>query len=680
MTRYLVTHGKTKRSPIEALMAEQDAVAKGEATDESLVAEVEAEQEAESAPAPTPLPPPESILPAAPPVPHAPRKKSMPVPGHSHFASTPGVLPSPDDTIALIRTAASTGMEKFILKVHVKRPGESMSHHIATFNDASVAQLAMPEAWLAALFGGGEYRFRAHTPMNDDMSGGMETIGGFLMYSVQGKAFSTPDYFALEQEGYNGPREMTYPAVAQRQQAMAEAQLRRQAAGQGGLVGMAPGQGSAGLPPGFSSTPIRQAQSSNGDNTTWLGAAPAQFPMAGAFDSHSAIIQRGLETERRELAEQKAKFEREMAERNTKAEREMSEQRQKVELDRLRAEFAQRETQAVKPALDVAGLVGAFGAALTPVMAMMMNASKERADAEREQRRADADQRRADNERMMAMLARPTGPDPMVEFVMRSMQEQSKNNADMTTRMIDSVSATGKMAVQMIEVVSDLNLGGQPEGHPIIDAIKEGVRGLMTLNAAAASGAKKTAARPAAPIPAQQLPAQTAAPQQARPAQTVARAAPAPTPSARPVATPTPAVEVHKFEASTSTSPEEIPTSETIGLTSDFEGYDAEGTPRALYSQEGETVVDVMERRIRAQHRPVEELAAYIVGADENPDMIAAVEEHDGNFNSLVVARLGEWLNVEKNVDYIGELVEAVTKIIAELNEEEGEEATADSE
>jgi hypothetical protein len=361
----------------------------------------------------------------------------------------------------------------------------------------------------------------------------------------------------------------------------------------------------------------------------------------------------------------------------------MSEQRQRVELDRMRAEMAAKETS--RPGLDVAGLVTALGTALAPVIGMMMNASKERVDAEREQRRIDAEQRRLendraaeqrrlDNERLMALMSKPSGPDPMTELLLRSMQEQAKNTADMSTRMIDSVSATSKMSIAMIETIADIQLGGQPEGNPLLDVVKEGVRGFMALTAASNAGAKKAAAQAAAPMPVPtQLSARApAAPQQST--QVPQRSSPQPTATAQPSAPSS--ADIHKFEK---VPVEAMQSAKAAEESRAFDGIDSDGDedeedselPEAFRNRAGESTVDVMERCIRAKHRPIEEIAAYIVVSQENPDVVAALEKHDGNFSALIGERFGtDWLLEGENAAYINELAEAAAKVSQEIEED----------
>lgn len=500
-------------------------------------------------------------------------------------------VPSHEETLAAIRVHTAAGTNRFVVKVYRKLASDLVAQHVATFEDVTWAHLVTPENWLQQLWGGGEYRIRVMTPWNDDKTEGGDGIGGLLRHQVPGAPLSVPRYEVMGLEGYTGPQLMTFPSREVNRPAGATAQAQAFQ--------------------GFASTPLNA-----------LGVSPASPP---PFD-------RGLETERRELEMQRRRFEQEQLETRLRLEREAAEQRAATQIAQMKAELQ-------APKTDLGATMAAVTSAAAPIVALLLESSKQRSEAERESRRLEAEARRQDTERLMVMMAkameRPTGPDPMVQFALQSMESQTKNNAEMTSRMVEAMGGVSKMAVSMIETVADLNLGGQPEGHPIVDAVKEGVKALIALNSSATTGAKKTA-RPALPQPGPTQPGPTQpAPAAPAPAHVAARAVPV---THFPKATP-PQRQHQQFNGAPEAEAPEAPEDDSV--------------PQAFIPQGDETCVDVMERLIRAKYEPIEHLAAYMLGAQENPDMVAALEEHEGDLSKLCGARLGSWMNEPANVSYL---------------------------
>lgn len=387
-----------------------------------------------------------------------------------------------DETHGLIATRATdpAAANDFFLKVYRRRAsvqyGRSPSEHFATFNGASPAHFAQPEAWLPALFGGGDYELYAYDPVDAS-----KKIGGLINASYptdNNPPKPKPDFRVMRSAAWSGPR---------------------------GLV----------FPPMDDETP-KPVQPLHVPAVSQSQAAATQQQTGNA----AAVVPDWVIREREAASEQRRQLElqveRERAER--KAEGEASKLR--AEMDRaqaandkqmaeLRAQLGQQA--AAKPATDIGQTVTALLAAAAPIIGIIMASMKDSREAEA--KRADA--QAAQNTLLLTKLSEPKGMPAEVTMLFEVMKSQSVGSGEMMSRMVEATQAFNGMAVTMIQTMAE-NLGGN-EGNPILDGAKDIIKSVISMQ----KGTEQAGRRQAQAMvqTAQQLPASQPQPPLARPPQ-----------------------------------------------------------------------------------------------------------------------------------------------------------------
>jgi len=534
---------------------------------------------------------------------------------------------TPEETIRLLAEKAKTGTDRFVVKVSRRRGMAGLLEHIATLTEATVNHIANPETWLPILCGGGDYGLQVSHM--DEVSARM---GGVLAYKFQGQPLENVNTRALQFPNWNGPGSLIFPAATE------------SGLPSGSVTGATvsgPGVGPSviagyGLPPSMAPSQM----------------APG-IPMNPFMDERVERERERLAREARDLSERQSKVDRALAEREFEVREKERESKLKEEMLGRQRELESKFNAQQQNQTGVKDIV----AALAPVVGMFLQSQQQaRADQLRmqeESSRRFSEMMMSQQQQMQALMLKLTenkGPDPSMTMMMEMMSRNSTGNAEMMTRIVDAMGTVSKTSVGMIEAIADLQLGGQPE-HPILAAVREGVKAMAQLSSGATNGARKVVQNQP------QLP-------QGQPAR-----APVPQPGATksPNGASGPQV-VH--EVPNAPAPNLPPASETQA----FNGVEG---PRKFTPVEG-SVIEQLIAMIQAMHEPVDEVAQFFIDALQTNEMKAALAKHEGNMNSLFAEHLGMWAMADQtHREYIGKLgplVEEKAMAMGLLEGDSGEE------
>lgn len=533
-----------------------------------------------------------------------------------------------EETISLLNEKAKQGSgDKFVVKVNRRGGMSGLPEHIATLTEASVEHIANPEMWLPMLCGGGEFTLRV-----SHMDSPSAPVGGFLTFKFPGERFNAPRTQVVGSSTWAGPAVLMFPA--------------RTASGlPDGGPSPAPG---VPAPPTFTSgygMPPPQVQT-----------PPAQ-PVY-AFDPAMEAKREQLARQERELVEAKSKAEREAALRE-------SELKQKEREAALRHDFDAKLKETKETSTKPAELLAAAAPIVTALMTMMQQSRSDMLRMQEESAKRAEENSRRNTEMMMEMqkqtqalmlqMMQNKGPDPMVTAMLEIQKASASGNAEMMTRMVDAMGTVSKTSIGMVEVLADIQLGGAPE-HPMLAAVKEGVKAMAQLSKGAESGAR-TAAKQSAkqlPPPGQKVP--TAPAQAQTQAQNGAQAPQAPV-----------------FEA---------PNAPTPNMPPAFDGLPP-AQHRRFQPVDGH-VIEELKAMIEARHEPVEEIAQFFIDAlQSTKELPAALAAHDGSIEALVAEHLGLWvMAAEENRTYIVKLGDAIAALAPPgmMDEEAGDDSEEESE
>lgn len=530
---------------------------------------------------------------------------------------------SAEETIAKLLERAKVSGDRFVVKVSRRRGMAGLLEHIATLVEATVEHVANPETWLPLMCGGGDYGLRVSHM--DDVS---TAIGSVLTFKFQGLALDTPNVRVVGGKGWTGPGQCIFPAMTESGLPNGSTTGATVTIGAGYGV---PGQGVQGGVPGVPSFPAQ----------------------AWPWDERLERERERVARETRELSERQAKVDRQMAEREFEVREKEREAKLKDELTAKQRELeakisaqSQSQTKLTDVMTALAPVLGAFLQSQQQARLEMMKMQDESARRQTEMMQAMMSQQQT---MMLKLTENKGGVDPTMAAMLEMMRTNASGGAEMMTRIVDAMGTVSKTSVGMIEAIADLQLGGQPE-HPILLAVREGVKAMAALSKGAETGARKSV-QSQAKLPAQAQSHGTngahAQVQQAAPAAVLAR------PNAP--------------------APNMPPASELSGQQA-FDGY-AAGQAGRLVPVEGE-IITLLKALIESRHEPVEEVAQFFVDSLRTQEMQTELAAHNGDVNSLIAQHLGLWaMAEEQNRVYLGKLGAAVDKLGAALGlvEDEGE-------
>jgi hypothetical protein len=490
-----------------------------------------------------------------------------------------------EQTVSILDDLAKQKGDSFRLRVMRRGREHQVPQFFLAFDDAQVCHFAAPETWLPeiAASGGGIFEIMAY-----HMSNPVMPIGGTIKIPVEGDT-RPPDISVIQNPGWQGPKKLTFPKVQ-----------RTETIGTAGSL-PSPDQGLQPVRVGSSPSPQHQGQPQPG--------AMPQTPASAALASDPGLFARVTQAE-----EALRRRERELDEREARA----REERMRTEL----REEMRREMGALRPAHVAPSPVEGIVAALTPILPQVLGVIQ--------QGRAEAQAR---EERLLALLTTPRGPDPAVAAMAARLDAllaaKDNGNGPMVSQMAEAMGTMTSSMMQVVHTAAEMaSMQGPAPSEPTwIKALREGAKavlGMMQVQAAMANQRR--------------LPAAVAVP----------------------AAPPPPAVQPGVLPPGQPAAPAE-----------------ANGAPP--------DVIGRIEAAIR-KGVPVDRVAEAFFQALSNdalrPQIDAALAPHNGDYEGLLKARLGlPWLMQPANLAYVNALKIAFEQKAEEMGfvrEEEGGEDDGD--
>ena len=540
---------------------------------------------------------------------------------------------TPEETLSIINTKALEGADKdrFLVRVLRRRGLSGLYDNVATLADATVRQIASAETWLPRLSGGGEYGLRvAH------MDESHVNLGSLIPFSLRElPERQTADISVVTASDWAGPSTIIYPKAAD-VQAM---------------------QAGRNQPPGPPTTTI---QGSGLPAIPGAPLAPPQMPQSPQMPPGFAAYSDDLLRRERELTLQQAKMMADLKEKEDALKRSELEQKLRAEGENrtrgLETQLAEMKALLTAKPKEDGFSIDKMIAALTPVVGMIMQ-SQQTARAEMQGlQQASA----AQNAEMLKSLMNKPAISPEILTILEVNKAQSAAQAEMMNHVFTAMKGVSAMSVQMIETVADLQLGQQPEGSPMIDAVREVVKGFGEMQRGVGVAGRKVV-QPPPPPQRQALPPQPQTYQQA------ARAPQTQPPIRQPQVQVAPQPQ---NGASAQQEPIQLVQSVVEPVPNHpqaFDGLPPSG-PMEVDTEAGlpphVNAIDVLEQLIRQKTQPVEGVAQFFIRSLNRPEVISALNQYDNDINQLVADRLSGWLVAESgNIDYIKQLGETIDRL-----------------
>lgn len=322
-------------------------------------------------------------------------------------------------------------IDSFRIKIYRKRQVGAFGEHILTLGEANISHLVNPEMWLPKICGGGPI-FQITAFHASDFT---VPAAQALAVQINGQPFDPPRVASLRQPGWNGPTELLYPDPNQ------------QPLQTNTFINASP-------PPGGAST-VPQSPVSGGISPV---GGSVYDPRIEAMLASIRAKETEIENTKRMLDEERRRFEIENARR---------------ESDARFAQLEAKMTRAseVKPGGGFAEIVGA----LAPIVQGMLAGQNEMRVM---MMRAEQENAKTTQLLLGKMMERPP-IDPTVLALLN--QKQQDNTPEMMTHMTNALSVMTRTQMDVLEMAAETIGGGQQSEHPILMAIKEGVKAINTM-------------------------------------------------------------------------------------------------------------------------------------------------------------------------------------------------------
>lgn len=313
----------------------------------------------------------------------------------------------------MVELAKSTQRDEFICRVMLRRAQQMFAGAVATFDDATVNQVAHPEAWLSLLGGGGVYQlqiFHANNPATD--------LDGRVQVVVSGNSRErTPEelHALIADPSWVGPRKMSFPQVEKKN----------------GAYSTGPADPFGG--PMRFGAPAPGGTAGNGASHTPAGAAGG----ASASPEVGALL-RELEVQRQATARLTLQLETQKHEADLQRERERHER----ELERLRAEV--KAEVASRGAAQPAD--GGLGQLVTALAKMQEESANRFQTVMLELGKRQDQQAQAQAETNRLLLTKLTEPKPLIDpALLEIIKDQKTASAEANVGLAKMYSGVGEM-------------------------------------------------------------------------------------------------------------------------------------------------------------------------------------------------------------------------------------------
>jgi hypothetical protein len=234
-----------------------------------------------------------------------------------------------------------------------------------------------------------------------------------------------------------------------------------------------------------------------------------------------------------------------------------------------------------------------------------------------------------------------------MKLLIETMRGQGTANAEQMKHFLDATSIVTKNSVAMIETISNLKFGDEPE-HPAILAIREGVSAIRAMSQGAQPRQRQ---QQQLPPPTQPFVAAATAPVPQAPAGATAAGPQRPAPGAFDGMN---GQQAPTNGAQAPAQPQRPP------LTENEARYILQrGQPPGPQ----ENPIEVLVLGVRAHHNPVE-IATYLYASVKHPTLHAALKAVGGEPDAILLQYLGEqWMTAPENVPYMMQLGRVVQDI-----------------
>lgn len=481
------------------------------------------------------------------------------------MSSVQPITPTADETVAAIVEKAKVSGDRFIIKVLRRKGFSGLLEHIATLGDATVQHAAAPETWLPQLCGGGEYGLSAY-----HHEAPTQRVGNILHLSLRGQSLEVSGK-AVRARTWEGPPTLIFPQVGE------------EFVTPSSLLGGLPPPPTGGTP---AATPGTQA---NSDVLSYVRSLEERLRLDAL-------------SREKEMAEREARLRREIDAREEQLRREQLEAKLRTEFDARQRDL---ETRLAAHGSKEDGNVKLL-AVLAPVIAEFLKQQHEMRVMSSRQSQEAAQQQLV---MLKELTSKPQGMTPEMTILVETLRSQASGGgvggvyADMMTRMVDAMGAVSKTSVSMIEAIADLQLGSAPQEHPVLAAVKEGIKAMSALSSGAEKGARSVVQQARHPHP-------------------------------------------------TSLPPPPVPRAPQ-GQPQAFAGYQ----PPAVQDIDSVTKLKML---IQDKHEPVAEVAVFFFDAIQTPEMQQELKAVDQDIQKLVAKHLGAWVLVPENSEYLNRLGEAL--------------------
>lgn len=410
----------------------------------------------------------------------------------------------------------NNGVDWFRVKVGRKNQMGGMPNHVATLEDATLAQVANAEQWLPQLAGGGPvFQLEVYHQSNSVIASGR------LNYNIDGHPRKA-DPSVVKDPAWRGPRTIINPTPPPEHSSTVFSASSSHLSPGGSQPASPHNSPASGGPPGAFSGPSLSER---------LSPDPAVSAAASRYEEES-----------RRLAEQRHKLELEAV---------------KAEADRkfeaLRAEMRESRQIATQAQPKTTGVLEII-AALAPLAQSMIRSNNEarlqmmrmQEENRREDREFQRQQAQSMQELIRSLNSKPQDSNELINKLFErfeKMQDTQTPNIQMMNQMAEAFGSMSKTTLHMVQSAAEMRYGaseGQAE-HPMMPVLREVTKSIGAI----AEGYKASVmVKNRTQQPQQQLPQMPVQPQ-ALPAQ----AAPAPAPTQPPASDTKPKTIVDVLEA-----------------------------------------------------------------------------------------------------------------------------------
>lgn len=574
----------------------------------------------------------------------------------------------------IVALTSTKGDNQFTIRISSKRPQSAIPITIAMFAECALAHIANVESWLPRLVGGGEYGIT----INHALDLGVRLVFGI---TLMGSPYETINVNAMQSADWIGPTNLQNAPPLQPQSVAPVPQYVPQVSFQ--------------QPVRSFGAPMIQPTHAGAQAAMGLGASGAELLTVQREEAraNAQLQAREAELNRRET---EARMRAEAAEREAKIKADMDRQlaASTAEMRELKALIvAQNQRPVEKAGPSIGETLALIATAFAPIVKGIMDSNtetrkltmeltaKQQEQAAANAREIAAIQVKAQENQMaltLKMLERPA-QSPEMAAMLDLNRAHTESQGQMMSQIVNAMGTVSKMSIGMIETIADMT--APPEGSPVVDAIKEGVKALGSLANGVEKGARagiqagNNAARapvqppqppqPPQPTPAQLEAARNRAAQVSATAEAQQRAA-----SAAQQVPQTPPANVVQFPPPTIVPPPPAsppPSTQVVDSTATPLSGSFGEMPGGFDEVETKSSLDQLIGLLRENHEPPDAVATFFLDSLKDPAMQGALRAPDVQGDpSALVAKYFDTVWLLTNQEYVERVAEALQRLGSE--------------